>query len=256
MTPVTALVLAGSRGPGEPLAQAAGVRHKALLPIAGEPMLARVLRALQACPGVGRIVVSSEEPGLAEGLPGLDPGRPIERLPAAGSPSLSVAAALQALGTPLLVTTADHALLEPAWVTHFLEQRSAEADVAVAVARAETVMAVAPDTQRTFLRFREGAFSGCNLFYLAGPRAAGAVAFWRRIEAERKRPLRMLARLGPLFVLRYAVGRLPVAAALRRFERLTGARPAAVVMPFGRCAIDVDKVADWELVERLLKQEA
>ena len=60
---VTALVLAGRRSGGaDPMAAAAGVSHKALLPVAGVPMLLRVVSALRASPSVGRIVVCIEAP--------------------------------------------------------------------------------------------------------------------------------------------------------------------------------------------------
>ena len=51
---LTVLVLAGRRGPSEPLAQAAGCSHKALMPIRGIPMLSRVLRSLGPLRGVRR----------------------------------------------------------------------------------------------------------------------------------------------------------------------------------------------------------
>src|SRR6185369_15359784 len=41
----TALVLAGTRPGGDPLADYAGVSHKALIEVGGVPMLLRVLRA-------------------------------------------------------------------------------------------------------------------------------------------------------------------------------------------------------------------
>ncbi|NJM91716.1 MAG: hypothetical protein HC861_02805 [Rhodospirillaceae bacterium] len=40
---MNALILAGSRGPDDPMAKAANVSHKALLPVAGVPMLLRVV---------------------------------------------------------------------------------------------------------------------------------------------------------------------------------------------------------------------
>ncbi|MFC7554928.1 hypothetical protein ACFQU7_25930 [Pseudoroseomonas wenyumeiae] len=53
MSGVTALVLAGSRaGAADPMAMAAGVSHKALLPVGGVPMLARVLEALRDSPAL------------------------------------------------------------------------------------------------------------------------------------------------------------------------------------------------------------
>ena len=63
--PFTALVLAGSRGPDDPVARAAGVAHKCLAPVAGVPMAVRVVQALAASPGIDRIAVALEDPALA-----------------------------------------------------------------------------------------------------------------------------------------------------------------------------------------------
>lgn len=251
MTGVTALVLAGSRaGAADPMAVAAGVSHKALLPVGGAPMLARVLEALRASPEIGRIVVMIETP--ARSLVGFPLPDGVLLREAASSPSRSVAAALAEFGAPLLVTTADHALLTPAMVSHFLGAVPAGCDVAAGLARAETVLAAWPGTRRTWLRFRDGRFSGCNLFWMGRPGAAAAVAFWRRVEQNRKKPLSMMALLGPFVLLRFALGWLSLGGALAALGRRTGTRLAAVEMPFAEAAVDVDKPADLELAEAVL----
>ena len=53
----TAVVLAGSRGAADPVAQASGVSHKAFADIAGKPMIAHVLDTLAAAPSIDGIVV-------------------------------------------------------------------------------------------------------------------------------------------------------------------------------------------------------
>jgi GTP:adenosylcobinamide-phosphate guanylyltransferase len=247
------LVLAGTRPEGDPLAVHAGVAHKALIPVGGVPMLARVLAALAAVPQVARIVVAIDRPEVLAALPPC--AKPVTTLAAAAGPSASVAAALEQEGVPLLVTTADHALLESAWVTEFLqaagEGAAASADALLALARREAVLEAAPDTQRTWLSFADGAWSGCNLFLLRSPAAIGVVRLWQQMEAERKRPLSMLRRLGITYVLRYRLGRLTLAAALERLGKLAGARLAHVALRNGRAAIDVDKPSDLELARRL-----
>ena len=250
---LTALVLAGSRGPNEPLAVYAGVSHKALIEIDGRTMVERVIDALAALPQITRIAVMIEDPALLAGLPAVRRlGARVQILHAAGSPSLSVAAALEQLGTPLLVTTADHALLDPDWVRYFLEHCPADRDVCVALARREQVLAAVPDTQRTWLRFADGQFSGCNLFHLATPAAGRVVRFWRELENDRKHPLKMLRRAGYGSALRYLFGRLSLAQALDRIGARCDARAALVELPFGRAAVDVDKPSDLDLVRRLL----
>ena len=251
MSGLTVLVLAGSRGPDDPVAKAAGVSHKALAPVGGKPMIARVLRALAETPRIGRIVISTELPELARHVPAFG-SVPVETILAADSPSLSVKAALDAFGTPLLVTTADHAMLRPEWVSFFLDHLRPENAVTVALARSEQVLAAAPGTRRTFFRMADGKFSGCNLFYFADPSALGVVRIWREVESARKKPVRIIRLLGPLSVIRYGLGLLRLRQALVRFGNITGARIAAVEMPFGESAIDVDSPADLELVEELI----
>lgn len=259
MSPLTALVLAGSRGPDDPMTKASGVRHKALILVGGEPMLKRVIRALAAAPEVGRIVVCIETPEIVEAMPGLAEaagGKPVETFPAAGSPSRSVGAALARFGTPLLVTTGDHALLRAEWISYFLKHRPSDADAAVALARSETVLGETPGTQRTYLRFSDGWYSGCNLFYFETAGSAALATLWQQVEALRKQPIRMLRLLGISYALRYRFGWLSLRCALRRLGALAGGiKPAVVELPFGRAAIDVDKPADLELVERLLCED-
>lgn len=254
---LTALVLAGSRAGGDPLAEHAGVSHKALIDIGGRTMIERVVAALAASPSVGRIVICIERPELLAGLPGLRAPactKPLETMPAAAGPSASVAAALEREGTPLLVVTGDHPLMRPEWIEAFVAGAAADADVAVALSRRNAVMSAVPDTQRTWLRFSDDWYSGCNLFLMRGPAARGVVGLWQQIEAERKRPVRMIVRLGVGYALRYTTGRLSLSDALARLGELSGARLAWVEITDGRAAVDVDKPADLELVRRLFAE--
>lgn len=260
--PLVAVVLAGER-PGEvdPVARAAGVAAKALVPVAGRPMVERVVEALAATPGIGPIrLVARPEAGLLA-LPGLHELATAGRLgldPPAASPSASVAAALEAAGgAPILVTTADHPLLTTALVAQFLEgARASGADLALGLAPAAAVLALAPHTRRTWWRFADGRWSGANLFRLAGPAARPALAFWRRVEAERKRPWRIVRLLGPLDLLLYLTRRLTLAAAMERASRRLGCRVAAVPLGAGEAAIDVDKPEDLVLAEAILTRRA
>lgn len=248
---VTALVLAGDRaGRPDPMALAAGLAHKALLEVAGMPMLSRVLAALRATPQISRVVVCAQQSGaMLTGLP--DAGAAIPR-EAADSPSRSVAAMLAEFGTPLLVTTADHPLLTSAMVSRMLDDSAATADALAAVARAATVRAAFPQSRRTWLRFRDGAYSGCNLFLLRNPRSVDVVRFWETLEKQRKRPLAMARLLGPVTMLAYALRLVTLDGMLRHLGRRTGAQLAAVILPFAEAAIDVDKPEDLELANTIL----
>ncbi|MBB2155981.1 NTP transferase domain-containing protein [Gluconacetobacter diazotrophicus] len=251
--PLNVLVLAGTRaGASDPMASAAGVSHKAILPVAGRPMIARVVDALAANPRIGRIVISIETPDILAGL--LD--HPVEFLPPAPGPSASVMAALHTLGTPLLVTTADHALLRPEWIDAFLDSAGGTCDMAAAIAMAADITRDVPATRRTMIRLADGAFSGCNLFLFRTPAAIGVVRAWQRLEQERKHPLRMARLLGIGTLIRYLTGRLTRAALCARIGMLGHASVRLVALPDGRAAVDVDKPADLALVETILARAA
>lgn len=244
-----ALILAGSRGGDDPVATYDGVSDKALIVLGETTMLARVVDAVRAA-GFARIGVSANSATVRDEAARCG----AEALPAATGPSASAAAALDTLGTPLLVTTGDHALLRPAWIRDFVARMPASADVAVLLARRDAVEAAAPGSKRTYLRFADGDWSGCNLFYLATPHAAQVIALWQAVERDRKRPWRIVRRLGPGLLLRYLLGRLPLGEAITHLGRRAGVE--AVVIPAfdGLAAVDVDKPADLDFVRALLDQ--
>ena len=256
---LTALILAGSRGPDDPVARLANQQYKAFVPVAGVPMLLRVIRTLRQMPAVGRIAVCLDPAALA----GAD-GALLDEIKASGiqliapgaTPSGSVQRALAELEgpLPLLVTTADHPLLTPAMVAHFRAAVPGNADVAVAVAPASIIRQAYPDSVRTFYRFAGEGYSGCNLFLLQGAAATKAAIFWSDMERHRKRPWRLIAAIGPLTLCRFLFGRLTLAAAMRRLSGIIGATVMAVEMPFAEAAIDVDKPSDLALAERILMQ--
>ncbi len=249
----TAIVLAADRTPNDPVALAAQVPCKALAPVGGQPMVFRVLDALAATDQVEACIlcgpaaaIVAREPLLQERL--ASPA--LSWLPPRATPSTSVVAALSAVprGTPVLVTTADHALLQPKMVEYFCRQAlAAGCDVVAALASYQQIMAKYPGMRRTRTRLRNGDFCGCNLFAFLTPASHSAANFWRRVENERKRPVKMLRELGWLVVLRYLLGRLSLEAALQHISRRMELRAGVVIMPFPEAAVDVDSPGDWNI---------
>ena len=247
----TAVVLAGSRGPEDPVAAARGVSHKAFAELAGRRMIDHVLDALAAAPSVGAVIVviEADAPDLGRAE--------VRRLDARPSPSASALAGFEAASPPVLVATADHPLLTPDMVEHFVAEAAATgADVAAAVALRPVVEQARSAARRTYLKFRDGEASGCNLFALMTPEARAGLAFWRRLEAERKRPWRMAWTLGPGVLLRYALGRITMARAADALGRAAGCRAAMVTLPFPDAAHDVDRPADLAFAEARLEARA
>ncbi len=247
--PFTAVILAASRGAHDPVAAAEGVSHKCLVDIGGKPMLQRVIDALGQAASVGRIVVCIDDRAVLEAVDGHD-----DVVASTATPALSVMRAVEALGAawPLLITTADHALLTPNLVDAFCSQSLAvDADVTAGLAAAAVVRAGHPEAKRTFLPFRDDGYSGCNLFALLSEDGLRAVDFWRRAERHRKRPWRLIGVFGPVALLLFALRRLTLDQAFARASRRFGARAAAIKLTTAEAAIDVDKPADLALVRRI-----
>jgi len=244
---LSALVLAGSR-PGAPdaVAQAEGVSHKALVGIDGRPMLEHVVASLRAA-GIARCAVAGSDPEVEALARRLE----CEWVPARAGPSASVAAGFAALGAPLLVTTADHALLQPEWVTDFVADTPSGSDVGILLAHREAIERAMPGSRRTYLRFADGDWSGCNMFLLGTERAQAAIATWSMVEADRKRPWRIAARLGLATLWAYWRGTLTLADTVARLGNRLGFGAAAVAARDGLAAVDVDKPADLDDARRI-----
>jgi len=257
----TALVLAGSRGgAGDDLAAAQGEQHRALIPVRGVPMLVRVIRTLRAAPSIAAIVVSIDDPAALDAVPelcALVAAGALQLRRSESSPSRSVVVMLEALpaGAPVLVTTADHALLTPAMVEHFTHACArASADVYVGLVAASLLRAHYPESTRTYLPMRDDLYSGANLFAFLSPQAKRAAEFWVRAEALRKQPWRLALAFGPRALFLFWRRRLDLDAALERVSRVIGARVRAVRMPFAEAAIDVDRASDLALATRIVAQ--
>ena len=106
------------------------------------------------------------------------------------------------------------------------------------------------------MKFKDGAYCGCNLFAFLTPRAHRAAKFWRQIEQERKKPLKMMRILGWRTVVRYLSGRISLDEGLEQISRKLKIRARAILLPFPEAAVDVDTVDHWHFVQSLVKKQA
>jgi GTP:adenosylcobinamide-phosphate guanylyltransferase len=251
----TALLLAGSRPGPDPFAEAHGTDLKALIPVGGMPMVARPAAALLAAPEIDRVRVLAQQPErMADALP-VDSRLSVEPSGATIAATLESILADPSTRYPLLVTTADHALLDPAMIADFCRQ-SMGADVAIGMVERRALMARLPDTQRTWLNFRGGSYSGANLFAFGSAKAAQAVALWRSVEQDRKKGWRMIAALGPAVLLGAILRLRTLDETLSSVGRRLGLTIRKVELANPLAAVDVDKPADHELVSAILEGRA
>jgi GTP:adenosylcobinamide-phosphate guanylyltransferase len=259
---IDCIVLAGDRTSGDPLAEAAAVSGKALVPVAGKPMLAHVLGTLAGWSSIGRLILVAPDSDTYRAL--AEASWPEHRsaglLQVTPSASLvdSVSAALERCRTPsCLLLTADHVLLDAQWLDDLvgLGQES-NAALALGLADWHAVMKRFPGSRRTRYRFSDISACGTNLFLLNDREGSRRIlALWRKVERERKKPWRIVSLLGYGNLARYLAGRLQLGEAFAALSKRVGAELLPVLIQDPLAAVDVDSPQDLALVEQVLAEQ-
>lgn len=248
-----AVLLAGQRPGKDPLAAHFGLAAKALIPIAGEPMVRRPAKALAASKSVKEIVVLAQDvTTVAEALSGMPR---VTVRPSSGSIAETMLALCRdsSVQWPLMVTTADHALLTPEMVDQLC---AADADIAIGVVERSNLERRLPQSKRTWLAFRGEQVTGANLFALASPKVARAIELWRSVEQDRKKVWRILSLLGPVMLGMAALRLLSLDDALARLGLKLRLNIRAVRLEDPLAGVDVDKIEDHDLVEDIIAGRA
>lgn len=251
----TAVVLAGSRPGRDAFAERFGTDLKPLIPIAGEPMVRRPVRALLESDAVEKILVVSQSPErIAEVLPD-DPR--VEFQESAGTIAETIERILlkRSGDFPFIVTTADHALLDSEMIGDFAAE-SEGADLSIGVVERKSLLARLPQTKRTWLAFRGGAYSGANLFAFGSIKALAAIEQWRAVEQDRKKGWRVLSALGPALLLGAVLRLRTLDQSVASMGRKLGINARVITLSNPLAAVDVDKPVDHAIVEAILNGRA
>lgn len=268
------VILAGERPGGSPISHAFNVPASVMVPVAGQPSLARVMQAIEAsqqasggviCGPTADIISASEALQDVLRKPGF------EWLAPADGPAASALSALEELDHfPTLLTAGDHALLTGEIVDNFCNlaisscrkqihspetDSKADYDIVIGFVPYELVKAAWPESRRTVLKFSNGQFCGSNLFAIMTPEGRKALEFWRQAEADRKHPWRIARRFGFMALLLYLFRRLSVEDTLGGLSQAAGCRIGHVKVDFARAAVDVDSIEDQKLAEKILLGE-
>jgi len=260
-TRYTALVLAATRGGArDPLAQAGGVSHKAFIDLAGTPMLRRVVEGVIDSGRVGHVIVSIEQDSMDEAqqvLAGLEERTPITYTPSRESIGVSVATVEQAFpdALPMIITTGDNGLHTAEIVRSFCDQLDdVTADGALGLTDARHVLEKYPEGSRAFHRFRDGQYSSCNLYAFLKPNSFKGASIFNGGGQFGKKPKRLIGAFGLVAFLVYKSRLVKVRPFIRFLSRAIGVKTEPVFLPFAEGPIDIDRMSDWDLAERILRE--
>lgn len=219
--------------------------------IGGRAMVEYVLAALQAVPRLDRIAVVGPLP-----LPPAVAARVDVAVQGGGEMLDNLSAGLEALGgdAPVLVAGADIPLLTASAVDAFLDAAlSLECDIAYGIVPRDDMMREFPAARKTFVRVRDGVFTGGSLVLMrpqAFSRARDAVA--GAVDA-RKNPLALARLLGPGAVLGLLTGTVGIADLEKRVAAVSGIRARAVICHHAEISVDVDRAEALAMIRERLR---
>lgn len=252
-----AIITAGGiSAPDDPLYAQTGMVKKALIPLAGQPMISWVVEALIGSGLITHIVIVGLKPdelnfsdpslhfidsreGLLDNvLAGVDKVREIK--PDAQK---------------ILLCSSDIPLITPEIVRGFVEEcGSQEADVYYAIVEEKTMEARFPGSKRTFVPFKGGRYSGGDAFLIDMAAANGNVELFRSLTGSRKNYLAQARMLGLGFIIRFLLRLMTVDEAAEQARQRMNLNAHVVVTRFAELGMDLDKPHQYDLIKAELEK--
>lgn len=255
---VDALITAGGTPqPGDPLYVYTQGQPKALLPLAGQPMVQWILDALGGAQTIRRVVVV----GLAEDAAPLTCLKPLAFLPNHGSMFANIVTGTQwAVGqdastSHVLVVSSDIPTITSAIVNWNVETSlQTDHDGYYSVISRENMERRFPGSKRSYFRFKEGLYTAGDMNLFATRVIKHIPPQVQALTETRKDILKQAGIIGYGFLLRFVLGQVTVADAVRSISHRLGITGRALICPYAEAGMDVDKPAQYELIKRDLEK--
>ncbi|HNB54145.1 MAG TPA: nucleotidyltransferase family protein [Anaerolineales bacterium] len=250
-----AIVTAGGiPKPGEPLYEFTQGRPKALLELAGKPMVQWVLDALGASKKVDHIVVV----GLNENS-GLTSNKPLYYLPNQGGMLENILAGAQKLLTihPASQTMVSVSSDVPALTGEIMdwlvgEVEKSDHDVFYNVIPRETMENRFPGSKRTFTKFKDIEICGGDVTAFRTRMLTTEGGVWRELIEARKNVLKQAAIIGWGTFFLLFTRQLTLQGAVERVSQRLEINAKLLKSPYPEVGMDVDKPYQMEMLQNEL----
>lgn len=250
-----AIILAGGQSSSE-LKKLAPYDNEALILIGQYPMIFYVYKALRKSPLIRNIVISGPVEALRnlfakeEGLYFVDSGENAVESFLNGVNLLKE----KSITEKLLILPTDIPFITQEAIEDFISRCNREkgADFYYPVTSKEINEIKFPRVSRTYVKLKEGVFTGGNLFLVRTAKIEDMIDFAKRLVERRKNPLAIAKLFGLNLVIKYIIGRLTIQAAEKRFYEVTKIKGKAIISPYAEVGVDVDKPSDLELAQKYL----
>ncbi|ABO48646.1 conserved hypothetical protein [Desulforamulus reducens MI-1] len=243
---VDALVLAGSKNNG-PLRNVSQESCEALIKIGPSPMLMYVVDALKQCREVDKIVVV----GPTEVKKVIPPE--IYWLQSGENIMENIQRGNALMQGHYLVASSDIPLLNAEGVSGFLALcREVKADFYFPLISKDAIEKEFPGAKRTYIPFKEGVFTGGNLFLVNPWVVEQCLKVGQELVDLRKKPVALARRVGLLLFIKFLLRVLSLQEVQEKASHLLGIEGKAIICPYPEVGMDIDKPSDLEMVRQFL----
>ncbi|OGO37610.1 MAG: hypothetical protein A2W35_05635 [Chloroflexi bacterium RBG_16_57_11] len=254
-----AIVIAGGiPGPDEPLYPFTQGAPKALLDVAGKPMVQWVLDALDGAETIDQFLVV----GLDENS-GLHSQKVVAFIEGEGSILLNIRCGVKKVleinpsAGHVAVVSADIPGIRSEhvdWVVRTAMQT--DEDVYYNVITRQVMEARYPGSKRSFTRLKDVEVCGGDLNVVRTMTVTGNDELWERIIASRKNVFKQAALLGYDTLLLLLLRQITMESAIKRVTRRVNLTGRALLCPYAEIGMDVDKPHQLELMRADLSRSA
>jgi GTP:adenosylcobinamide-phosphate guanylyltransferase len=229
-------------------------KPKALLPLAGKPMVQWVLDALEGVDRIGGIILVGLGPDV-----GFTSSKVIAHVSDHGSMLRNVIAGVDQLmeinpgAQQAVVCSADIPLITPTIVNDYLDQcRDAEVDLHYGAVGRELMEGRFPESRRSYIHLTDGDLAGADIFVINPRIAYSNRQLFEDLMGSRKSVLKQAGRIGWVTLLKLLLRQLSLAEAEERVCKAMGLTGRAVLVKHAELGMDVDKPFQLEIVRREL----
>lgn len=237
-----ALVLAGSVN-NRQLKNLCPEPYEALIKIGSMPMVLYVIRALRSNSEVGRIVVVGP-PEIKGELP-----PDVIWLESGLTMMENIKRGNALMDSHYLVVSSDIPLLTADSVSGFLALcKELKDDFYYPLISREVVEKAFPGAQRTYVSFREGVFTGGNLFLVNPQVVEQCLVIGQELVDLRKQVIALARRVGLPLMIKLLLRVLTLQEAQEKASQMFNIRGRAIICPYPEVGMDIDKPADMEII--------
>jgi GTP:adenosylcobinamide-phosphate guanylyltransferase len=245
----------GCPSPEDPLFEITQGQPKALVNIAGKPMIQWVLDALEESGVIDQLVIV----GLKDDEE-FDTSLPTTLLPNQGDMLSNItigARAFKEYGPDemVMIVSSDVPTITGQMIKWFAKElEQVDADAVYNIIEKDTMETRFPNANRTYLKLGQTAFCGGDVNAVRLSLMQKENPMWKKLIDARKNPIKQVTMIGLDTLFMLITKKLTLAKAEQLISKKLGLKGKALTCPYAELAMDVDKPGHFSLLEQDLIQ--